>query len=79
MARNDTLKVPSIHGFGIPGHSTEEMRIDKWRCSEKKKHIRLILALSPEEVPVEVRVGIELLGEKTGLALLGLGVLFVSG
>lgn len=42
------------------------------------KHIRLILALVPDEVFVKVGVGIKLLGEETGLALLGHGVLFSS-
>ena len=43
------------------------------------KHALLILTLAPDEVLVELGVGIELLGEETGLALLGLGVLFLSG
>lgn len=40
------------------------------------RHIHLILAFPPDEVFVEFRIGVELLGEKTGLALVGLGVLF---
>jgi hypothetical protein len=43
------------------------------------KCVRLILALFPKERLVEVSVGIELLGEKTGLGLLGLEMLFGSG
>jgi len=42
-------------------------------------HSRLILALSPDKVFVEVRVGVELLGEKAGLTLPGFGILFGGG
>lgn len=42
-------------------------------------YILLILALSPDEVLVEFRGGVELLGEKTGLALFGFGILLSSG
>lgn len=79
MARNDTLKVPSVNNFSVPSHSTEKLRIGGWTRGSIQNYIRLILALSPDEVLVIVRVGIELLGEKTGLPLFGLGVLFVSG
>ena len=43
------------------------------------KHARLVLALTPDEVLVELSVRAELLGEEACLALFGLGVLFVSG
>ena len=41
--------------------------------------IHLVLALAPNEILVEFSVGVELLGEDAGLALLGLAVLFESG
>lgn len=79
MTRDDTLKVPSVNSFGILGHSTGEARIGGRTGGSVKIYTRLILALLPEELLVEVRVGVELLGEKTGLALPGHGILFGGG
>ena len=44
-----------------------------------RKYALLVLALAPYEALVEIGVGVELLGEETGLARLGLGVLFSGG
>ena len=43
------------------------------------KYARLVLALAPNEVLMELSIRVELLSEEAGLALLGLGVLFVRG
>lgn len=45
----------------------------------RAEYVRLVLALAPDEILVELVVGLELLGEEAGLALLGLGVLFGGG
>ena len=80
MARDDTLKIPRSNFLGVPSHSTKG---DQNRLVHEErgrtKCIRLVLALAPNEVPVELGVGVELLGEEAGLALLGLGVLFFRG
>ena len=44
-----------------------------------EKYVRLVLTLAPDEVLVELGVGIEFLGEDAGLALLGQGVLLGGG
>jgi hypothetical protein len=44
---------------------------------QQQEHARFILALAPDEVLVELGVGVELLGEEPSLALFGFGVLFV--
>jgi hypothetical protein len=49
------------------------------RMRRSTKHARLVLALAPNEVPMELCGRVELLGEDAGLALLGLGVLFGRG
>lgn len=43
------------------------------------EHVHLVLALAPDEVLVELGVGIELLCEEAGLALLRFRVLFCGG
>jgi len=45
----------------------------------RAEYVHLVLGLTPDEVPVELGVWVELLGEEAGLALLGHGVLFVGG
>jgi len=56
-----------------------EIRNRSTRMRGSVRYVRLVLTLTPDEVLVELGVRAELLGEETGLALLGLGVLFVGG
>jgi len=78
VARDNTLKVPCINGLGIPSHITEIKKIST-QTRRSAEYARLVLGLTPDEVPVKLGVGVELLGEEPGLALLGPGVLFFRG
>jgi hypothetical protein len=81
VARDDTFKLPFGNSLGVLGHCTAEGRdkksVHEW--GRRAEYIRLVLALAPDEILVELVVGLELLGEEAGLALLGLGVLFGGG
>ena len=44
-----------------------------------RRSVRLVLAFAPNEILVEFGVGVQLLGEDAGLALLGQGVLLGCG
>lgn len=80
MTRDNALKFPCVNLLGVPGHSTEETDMNRRNpARETIRSIPLVLALAPNEILVEFGVGVELLGEDAGLALLGLVVLFESG
>lgn len=61
-----------------PLHWNKRVKIDA-RIRRSAKHARLVLALAPNEILMELGVRVELLSEEASLALLGLGVLFDRG
>jgi hypothetical protein len=79
VARDDTPEVPPVDGLGISGHGTGKNQRSGEKRGGAQEYVHLILALTPDEVLMELGGGIELLGEETSLTLLGLGVLLGGG